>query len=162
MAKIQKKERNPFKRWARSSSIWPVRYCVACCSTEMAAAMASRFDMERYGVMPVWGPRQADFLMVGGIVTKKTAPRLLTIYEQMPEPKYVMAMGACAISGGPYAKYGYHVVKGVDLIVPVDVYVPGCAPRPEAFLDGLMKLQELMLKKDVYMQEKVNKILKKQ
>jgi NADH-quinone oxidoreductase subunit B len=144
MAK-QKRERNFFKRWARSSSIWPVRYCVACCSTEMAAAMASRFDMERYGVMPVWGPRQADFLMIGGIVTKKTAPRLKTIYEQMPEPKYVLALGGCTSGGGPYWD-SYNAVQDVSTVVPVDVYIPGCPPRPEAILRGIEMVQEMIRK----------------
>lgn len=134
-----------WKRWARGNSIWPVRYCVACCSSEMAAAMASKFDMERYGVMPVWGPRQADFLIVGGIVTKKAAPRLLTIYEQMADPKYVMALGGCTSGGGPYWD-SYNAVPEVKDIVPVDVYVPGCPPRPEAILRGIEMIQEMIKK----------------
>ncbi len=132
-----------FKRWSRSSSLWPVKYCIGCCSTEMAAAMASRFDMERYGVMPMWGPRQADFLMIGGIVTKKTAIRLKRIYEQMPDPKYVMALGTCTMGGGIYWD-GYNTVQWVRDIVPIDVYVPGCPPRPEAILKGVELIQKMI------------------
>lgn len=144
---------NYFKRWARSSSIWPVRYCIACCSTEMAAAMASRFDMERYGVMPVWGPRQADFLMIGGIVTKKAAERVKRIYEQMPEPKYVLALGACTSGGGPYWD-SYNAIQNISDLVPVDVYVPGCPPRPEAILRGIDIIQK-MIKKGVRGEEPI-------
>ena len=109
----------------------------------MMAAGASRFDMDRFGAGAFRAtPRQADLMIVAGTVTYKMASRVQRLYNQMPDPKFVMAMGACTVGGGPYFKYGYHVVKGVDLVVPVDVYVPGCPPRPEALLEGLMRIQD--------------------
>ena len=129
--------------WSRASSIWPMTFGLACCAIEMMAAGASRFDLDRFGAgafRPT--PRQSDLMIVAGTVTYKMATRIRRLYNQMPDPKYVMAMGACTIGGGPYFKYGYHVVKGVDLVVPVDVYVPACPPRPEALLEGLMRLQD--------------------
>ena len=129
--------------WARASSIWPLTFGLACCAIEMMAVGASKFDLDRFGAgafRPT--PRQADLMIVAGTVTHKMAPRLVRLYEQMPEPKYVMAMGACTIGGGPYCKFGYHVVKGIDKLVPVDIFVPGCPPRPEALLDALFKLQD--------------------
>lgn len=129
--------------WARQGSIWPVTFGLACCAIEMMATGASRFDLDRFGAgafRPT--PRQADLMIVAGTVTLKMASRVRRLYDQMPEPKYVIAMGACTLGGGPYFEYGYHVVKGVDLVVPVDVYVPGCPPRPEALLEGLMRLQD--------------------
>jgi NADH-quinone oxidoreductase subunit B len=129
--------------WARQSSVWPMTFGLACCAIEMMATGASRFDLDRFGAGAFRAtPRQADLMIVAGTVTFKMASRVRRLYEMMPDPKYVMAMGACTIGGGPYFEYGYHVVKGVDLIVPVDVYVPGCPPRPEALLEGLMRLQE--------------------
>jgi NADH-quinone oxidoreductase subunit B len=128
--------------WARASSIWPLTFGIACCAIEMMCVGASRFDLDRFGAgafRPT--PRQADLMIVAGTLTHKMAPRLKRLFEQMPEPRFVMAMGACTIGGGPYCKYGYHVVKGIDRIVPVDVYVPGCPPRPEALLDALFLLQ---------------------
>lgn len=129
--------------WARQSSIWPLSFGLACCAIEMMAACASRFDIARFGSEKLSpSPRQADLMIVAGTVTFKMADRVRRLYEQMPDPKYVIAMGACTVGGGPYFKYGYHVVKGVDLVVPVDVYVPGCPPRPEALLEGLMRIQD--------------------
>ena len=116
---------------------------LACCAIEMMAAGASKYDMDRFGAGAFRAtPRQADLMIVAGTVTFKMASRVRRLYEQMPDPKYVIAMGACTVGGGPYFKHGYHVVKGVDLVVPVDVYVPGCPPRPEALLEGLMRIQD--------------------
>ena len=129
--------------WARASAIWPMTFGLACCAIEMMAVGSSRFDLDRFGAGAFRAtPRQADLMIVAGTVTYKMASRVRRLYNQMPEPKYVMAMGACTIGGGPYFKWGYHVVKGVDLVVPVDVYVPGCPPRPEALIEGIMRLQD--------------------
>lgn len=129
--------------WAQQSSIWPMTFGLACCAIEMMAAGASRFDMDRFGAGAFRAtPRQADLMIVAGTVTYKMASRVRRLYNLMPDPKFVIAMGACTVGGGPYFKYGYHVVKGVDLVVPVDVYVPGCPPRPESLLEGLMRIQD--------------------
>ncbi len=129
--------------WARQGSIWPMTFGLACCAIEMMATGMSRFDLDRFGAGAFRAtPRQSDLMIVAGTVTCKMAERIRRLFNQMPDPKYVLAMGACTIGGGPYAKFGYHVVKGVDLIVPVDVYVPGCPPRPEALLEGLMRIQD--------------------
>ncbi len=129
--------------WARQGSLWPMTFGLACCAIEMMAAGAGRFDIDRFGAGAFRAtPRQADLMIVAGTVTHKMASRLRRLYDLMPDPKYVLAMGACAIGGGPYFEYGYHVVKGVDEIVPVDVYIPGCPPRPEALLEGIMRLQD--------------------
>ena len=128
--------------WGRRNSLWPLQFGLACCAIEMIAAAAARWDLARFGgevFRP--SPRQADLMIVAGTVTKKMAPQVVRLYNQMPDPKYVIAMGACTCGGGPYFIHGYHVVKGVDLVVPVDVYVPGCPPRPEALLDAFMELQ---------------------
>ena len=131
--------------WVRESSLWPLTFGLACCAIEMMHTAACRFDLDRFGAgvfRP--SPRQADLMIVSGTVTKKMAPRLRLLYDQMPDPKWVLAMGSCAIGGGPYYKHGYHVVKGVDSIVPVDVYVPGCPPRPEALIAGILELQKII------------------
>jgi NADH-quinone oxidoreductase subunit B len=132
-----------FVNWARASSVWPMTFGLACCAIEMMATGAAKYDIDRFGSGPFRAtPRQADLMIVAGTVTHKMAPRVRRLYDQMPEPKYVIAMGACVCRGGPYHLYGYHVVKGVDLVVPVDVYIPGCPPRPEALLEGVFRVQE--------------------
>jgi NADH-quinone oxidoreductase B subunit len=128
--------------WSRRSSVWPMMFGLACCAIEMIATAASRYDLSRFGMEVMRpSPRQADLMIVSGTVTKKMIPTIVRLYNQMPEPKYVLAMGACASGGGPF-KEGYNVVSGVDKFVPVDVYVPGCPPTPQALLHGLIKLQE--------------------
>jgi len=127
--------------WARSASIWPVTFGLACCAIEMMATFASRFDVERFGMVPWASPRHSDLMIVSGTVTIKMAPMLKRIYDQMPDPKWVVSMGSCANSGGPF-RHGYHVVKGVDRVVPVDVYVPGCPPTPDSLMYGLLRLQD--------------------
>ena len=129
--------------WAQSGSLWPMTFGLACCAIEMMAYGASRFDIDRFGAGAFRAtPRQADLMIVAGTVTYKMASRVRRLYNQMPDPKYVIAMGACTVGGGPYCKYGDKVVKGVALVVPVDVYVPGCPPRPEALIEGFMRLQD--------------------
>jgi NADH-quinone oxidoreductase subunit B len=129
--------------WARAWSLWPVTFGLACCAIEMMATGAPKTDMDRFGAGVFRAtPRQSDLMIVAGTVTHKMAPRVRRVYDQMAEPRYVLAMGGCTIAGGPYARHGYHVVKGVNRILPVDVYVPGCPPRPEALLDGILRLQD--------------------
>lgn len=128
--------------WGRKRSMWPMLFGLACCAIEMICTAASRHDLARFG----WelmraSPRQADLMIVSGTVTKKMLPQIIRLYNQMPEPRYVVAMGACATSGGPF-KEGYNVVSGIDKFIPVDVYIPGCPPRPEALLHGFLRLQE--------------------
>ena len=135
--------------WGRSNSPWYFQFGLACCAIEMMATAAARHDLERIGMFPRSSPRQADVMIVAGTVTMKMATRVKRLYEQMADPKYVVSMGSCATSGGPYWQYGYHVLKGVDLVVPVDVYVPGCPPRPDALVYGVMQLHEKIRKNSI-------------
>ncbi len=128
--------------WGRSNSIWPLTFATSCCGIEMMATGASRHDFARFGIEVYRAsPRQADVIVVAGTIVNKMAPVLKRLYDQMSDPKYVIAMGACAVSGGPFFYNTYHVIRGVDHIIPVDVYIPGCPPRPEALLYGVMQLQ---------------------
>ena len=139
----------------RACSVWPMGFGRACCAIEMMATGASKYDLDRFGSGVFRAtPRQSDLMIVAGTVTHKMAPRVKRLYDQMPEPKWVIAMGGCVIRGGPYVMQGYHVLKGVDLIIPVDVYVPGCPPRPEALLDALFKIKELMRRESVVDRER--------
>jgi NADH-quinone oxidoreductase subunit B len=135
--------------WGRRSSVWPLMFGLACCAIEMIAAQASRYDMARFGMEVMRPtPRQSDLMIVSGTVTKKMVPLIVRLYNQMPEPKYVMAMGACASGGGPF-KEGYNVVAGIDKFLPVDVYVPGCPPTPQALIYGAITLQKKIDKESI-------------
>jgi NADH-quinone oxidoreductase subunit B len=135
--------------WGRRSSVWPMMFGLACCAIEMIATAASRYDLARFGMEVMRpSPRQSDVMIVSGTVTKKMIPTIVRLYNQMPEPKYVVAMGACASGGGPF-KEGYNVVSGVDKFIPVDVYIPGCPPTPQALLNGLIALQKKIDKQSI-------------
>ncbi|WP_404789009.1 NADH-quinone oxidoreductase subunit NuoB [Altericista sp. CCNU0014] len=145
---------NDLYDWARLSSLYPLMFGTACCFIEFAATLGSRFDLDRLGVFPRMSPRQADLIITAGTITMKMAPALVRLYEQMPEPKYVMAMGACTISGGMFSADSPTAVRGVDKLLPVDVYIPGCPPRPEAVLDAIVKLRKKIA--DENLQERGN------
>ena len=134
--------------WGRKNALWPLPYGTACCGIELMSVMGPKYDLARFGAEVVrFSPRQADLLVVAGTITEKMAPILVRIYEQMLEPKYVLSMGACASSGGFYR--AYHVLQGCDKVIPVDVYVPGCPPRPEAIIDGFLRIQDLVKSEDI-------------
>ena len=128
--------------WSRLSSLWPLLFGTACCFIEFAALIGSRFDFDRFGLIPRSSPRQADLIITAGTITMKMAPQLVRLYEQMPNPKYVIAMGACTITGGMFSADSPTAVRGVDKLIPVDVYLPGCPPRPEAIIDAIIKLRK--------------------
>jgi NADH-quinone oxidoreductase subunit B len=134
--------------WGRKCSVWPVMFGLACCAIEMIGAAGARYDFSRFGMEILRAsPRQADLMIVAGTITHKMAPQVLRIYRQMPEPKYVLAMGSCATAGGPFPSYA--VLQGADELLPVDVYVPGCPPRPEALMQGFMKLHDKIMKQSI-------------
>lgn len=147
--------------WARLSSLWPMGFGLACCAIEFMSTASSAYDLDRFGVIPRNSPRQSDVMIVSGTVTFKMADRVKRLYEQMAEPRYVISMGSCANCGGPYWEHGYHVLKGVDRVIPVDVYVPGCPPRPEALIGGFLKLQEKIRTESVMRPKALEQLMEK-
>lgn len=133
--------------WARTGSLWPMTFGLACCAVEMIHAYMSRYDLDRFGMIPRPSPRQSDVMIVAGTLTNKMAPALRRVYDQMPEPRWVISMGSCA-NGGGYYHYSYSVVRGCDRIVPVDIYIPGCPPTAEALVYGLLQLQKKIQRED--------------
>ena len=133
--------------WARTGSLWPMTFGLACCAVEMIHSYMSRYDLDRFGIIPRPSPRQSDVMIVAGTLTNKMAPALRRVYDQMPEPRWVVSMGSCA-NGGGYYHYSYSVVRGCDRIVPVDIYVPGCPPTAEALVYGLLQLQKKIQRED--------------
>jgi NAD(P)H-quinone oxidoreductase subunit K len=144
---------NDLHNWARLSSLWPLLYGTSCCFIEFASLIGSRFDFDRFGLVPRSSPRQADLIITAGTVTMKMAPSLVRLYEQMPEPKYIIAMGACTITGGMFSTDSYSTVRGVDKLIPVDVYLPGCPPKPEAIIDAVIKLRKKVAQEDFVARE---------
>jgi len=142
--------------WARLSSLWPLLYGTACCFIEFAALIGSRFDFDRFGLVPRSSPRQADLIITAGTITMKMAPALVRLYEQMPAPKYVIAMGACTITGGMFSVDSPSAVRGVDKLIPVDVYIPGCPPRPEAIFDAVIKLRKKVANESMQERSQLN------
>lgn len=151
---------NDLYNWARLSSLWPLLYGTSCCFIEFAALIGSRFDFDRFGLVPRSSPRQADLIITAGTITMKMAPALVRLYEQMPEPKYVIAMGACTITGGMFSTDSYSTVRGVDKLIPVDVYLPGCPPKPEAIMDAVIKLRKKVAQESILDRpKKINRTL---
>jgi NADH-quinone oxidoreductase subunit B len=140
--------------WGRAKSNWYLQFGLACCAIEFMALNAADYDYMRFGCIPRSSPRHADLIIISGTVTMKMAEVIKNLWEQMPEPRYSIAMGSCANAGGPFWEHGYHVLKGVDKIIPVDIYIPGCPPRPEAFFDGVIKLQKRISKQAIFNKRK--------